>query len=103
MLYDRLVRDIAGAQLAIISGDNAEANTLLLHAQDIVLELQATLDPTVWDGARGMQELYRYVYGELISANIRKDGERVACCLRIVEPLRDAWHEAALIAAGSTA
>ena len=34
MLYDRLVRDIAGAELAIATATFSEANTLLLHAQD---------------------------------------------------------------------
>jgi flagellar secretion chaperone FliS len=101
MLYDRLVRDIAGAELAITSGDNAEANGLLLHAQDIVVELQSSLDVTIWEGGRGLQELYRYLYSELIKANIHKDKTKVGVCLRIVEPLRDAWHEAALLAAGS--
>ena len=103
MLYDRLVRDITGAQLAMIAGENSEVNTLLLHAQDIVVELQSSLDTTVWDGAKGLQELYRYLYEQLISANITKNVAKVGVCLRIVEPLREAWHEAALITAGGVA
>ena len=103
MLYDRLVRDIAGAELAIASGEHSEANSLLLHAQDIVVELQASLDVTVWEGGKGLQELYRYLYSELIKANIHKDRSKVAVCLRIVEPLREAWHEAAILAAGGVA
>lgn len=101
MLYDRLVRDIGGAELAIMSGDRTEANSLLLHAQDIVVELQSSLDITLWEGGRGLQEIYRYLYSELINANIHKDKAKVAVCLRIVEPLREAWHEAALLTAGS--
>ena len=103
MLYDRLVRDITCAQIAIASGDTAEVNTLLLHAQDIVVELQSSLDTSIWDGARGLQELYRYLFTELISANIHKDAKKVATCLRIVEPLREAWHEAALLTVGGVA
>ena len=103
MLYDRLVRDIAGAELAIATATYAEANTLLLHAQDIVLELQTSLDMRSWSGAQGLSELYTYLYGELIAANTTKDASRLAVCLRIGEPLRSAWHEAAAIAAGAVA
>jgi flagellar secretion chaperone FliS len=95
MLYDRLARDLAGAELAITTAAHGEANTLLLHAQEIVLELQVSLDPTVWSGAKGLSELYSYLYTELIAANTTKDAKRVATCGRIVEPLRTAWHEAA--------
>lgn len=102
MLYDRLVRDIAGAELAIATATFSEANTLLLHAQDIVLELQSSLDTRTWSGAPGLSALYTYLYGELIAANTTKDATRLAVCLRIVEPLRSAWHEAAtLVASGS--
>ncbi len=102
MLYDRLVRDITGAELAITTATFSEANTLLLHAQDIVLELQSSLDTRTWSGAQGLSALYTYLYGELIAANTTKDAARLAVCLRIVEPLRSAWHEAAvLVAAGA--
>jgi flagellar protein FliS len=100
MLYDRLVRDLNGAELAIMSGDLSEANSHLMHAQDIVLELRTSLDTTVWRGGPGLSELYSYIYGELIQANVRKEKQRVTACLKLVEPLRDAWHEAALIAVG---
>ncbi len=95
MLYDRLAGDLAGAELAIRSAAHGEANALLLHAQEIVLELQVSLDLSVWAGAKGLSELYTYLYRELIAANMAKDAPRVAVCSRIVEPLRTAWHEAA--------
>lgn len=101
MLYDRLVRDIAGAELAIATATFSEANTLLLHAQDIVLELQSSLDTRTWSGAQGLSALYTYLYGELIAANTTKDAARLGVCLRIVEPLRSAWHEAATLVAGA--
>lgn len=103
MLYDRLVRDLHGADLAIVSAEIAEAHSLLTHAQDIILELQSSLDLSAWSGAKGLYELYSYIYGELIQANVKKDRDRVATCLRLIEPLRDAWHEAALLAAGGVA
>jgi flagellar secretion chaperone FliS len=102
MLYDRYVRDLTGAELAIIGGEYTEANAHLLHAQDIVMELRTTLDVSVWKDGAGLSELYSYMYQELVQANIRKDSDRVAAVRRLVEPLRDAWHEAALIAASAS-
>lgn len=96
MLYDRLVRDLVTAEDAVRGGDRALASENLLHAQAIVLELRTSLDLDVWDGARGLADLYSYLHAELIQANIKKDAPRVAACRRLVEPLRDAWREAAL-------
>ena len=103
MLYDRLAGDLAGAELAIRSEANGDANALLIHAQEIVLELQVSLDQSAWGGAKGLSELYMYLYAELIAANMTKDSARVAVCSRIVEPLRAAWHEAATGVLGATA
>lgn len=101
MLYDRLVRDLRGAQLAITAGEHAEVNTLLLHAQEIILELQSTLNVDAWSGGKGLYELYTFVYSELIQANVRKDVRRLEVCLNIIEPLQSAWHDAALQVAGA--
>ena len=95
MLYDRLVLDIERAERAQSTGDHAEANTHLTHAQDIVSELVVTLDVTVWSGGPGLKALYTHLLTELISANLTHDAERTRACRDLVEPLRDAWHEAA--------
>ncbi len=95
MLYDRLALDLERAALALAAGDRAEANTELQHAQDIVLELQASLDVDAWEGGARLSALYTWLVTELITANVRGDQRRVADCRKVVEPLRDAWREAA--------
>lgn len=96
MLYDRLVRDLVTAEDALRTGDLATASTELMHAQDIVLELRTSLDLTVWAGAQGLSDLYTYLHGELVKANLQKDAARIATCRGLVEPLRDAWRTAVL-------
>ena len=96
MLYDRLVRDLVTAEQSLRDGDLPAANAGLLHAQAIVLELRASLDLDVWDGAQGLADLYTFLHSELITANVRKDAERTRRCRSLVEPLRDAWRDAAL-------
>jgi len=96
MLYDALVRDLVIAEDTLNgSRDLRLVNDRLVHAQAIVLELQAGLDPTKWEGGPGLARLYGFLHDELVKANIEKDAVRVASCRLLVEPLRQAWHDAA--------
>jgi flagellar protein FliS len=99
MLYDRLVLDLTRAEDALRSGDRAAGAGRLMHAQDILLELRASLDVTTWSGATGLARLYGFLLTELIGANVQADPDRVASCRGLIEPLRDAWRDAALAAA----
>jgi flagellar protein FliS len=102
MLYDRLVRDLHQGEEALRNGNREQAGELLTHAQDIILELRTTLDVDAWSGAAGLASLYGWLLTELIGANVGRDADRVAACRALVEPLRDAWREAAtLIADGN--
>lgn len=101
MLYDRLVLDLQTGEQAIRAGDRETASDKINHAQEIILELRTTLDVDVWEGAAGLAALYSWLLTELIQANIRLDAAKVAACRGIVEPLRDAWREAAVAAASA--
>ena len=95
MLYDRLLLDLNRAVRAQESQDWAVASENLVHAQAIVAELSASLKLDAWDGAKGLFELYTFVSAALIEANIRREPERTRSCITLLEPLRDAWHQAA--------
>jgi flagellar protein FliS len=95
MLYDRLVIDLVQGEEALRAGDREQASDKIIHAQEIVLELRTTLDLDAWSGAPGLANLYGFLLTELIGANIARDADRVAACRKLVEPLRDAWREAA--------
>ena len=96
MLCDRLSLDLQRASSALEGGEPAAAHEPLLHAQDIVLELNASLRAEAWDGGPGLASLYDYLLRELMTANVRKDLAATTACLRIVEDLRDTWRQAAL-------
>lgn len=95
MLYDRLVLDLQRAEAAQRAEDRSAAFTHLTHAQDIISELASTLDRDVWDGAEPLMGVYTFLLTELVNANITGDADRTAGCRALVEPLRDAWHQAA--------
>ena len=96
MLYDRLVLDLVNAEQAARSANIAKMSSELQHAQAIVLELRTSLDVSAWDGAQALSDLYTYLYGELVGANVKADAERIVTCRGLVEPLRDAWRQAAI-------
>lgn len=95
MLYDRLLLDITRAGDALEVRDYEQVNNMLTHAQDIIMELESSLDPTAWSGGPALMELYRFLHNELISANVGKDATRIASCHALIEPLADAWKTAA--------
>ncbi|MGI5169978.1 flagellar export chaperone FliS [Spirillospora sp. CA-253888] len=96
MLYDRLVLDLLKAEEALLAGDREDASARLQHAQDIVIELRASLDASVeWGGTAGLAELYGFLLTTLIRANVHADASLAAACRELVEPLRDAWRAAA--------
>lgn len=95
MLYDRLILDLGTGEEAFRNGDRELGSAKVMHAQDIVLELRTTLDVDAWSGAPGLASLYGFILTELIGANIARDADRVASCRKLLEPLRDAWREAA--------
>lgn len=96
MLYDRLVRDVVAAEQALLAGEVAAAHNELVHAQAIVSELRTSLDVDAWSGGPGLAALYEFVSAELVGANVAKEVARVVACRELLEPLRDAWREAAL-------
>jgi flagellar secretion chaperone FliS len=103
MLYDRLALDLERAQAALRAGDRQEANAQLQHAQDIVLELRSSLRIDAWEGGPRLAALYTWLIGELVQANVKADRNRVSSCLQVVEPLRDAWRQAAATLAATPA
>jgi flagellar secretion chaperone FliS len=96
MLYDRLVLDLQRGEQSLLAEGRAAASEHLQHAQEIIMELWTSLDLDAWDGARGLASIYSFLLTELVQANVAGDAARVKTCRGLVEPLRDAWREAAI-------
>lgn len=96
MLYDRLLLDLTRGADAQSVGDRSAANTHLIHAQDIVLELASSLRPEGWSGGPALASLYAFMHTELVGANVACDPERTNAVRALVEPLAEAWRQAAL-------
>jgi len=97
MLYDRLVLDLSRAEQAQLAGDRELAHNNLMHAQEIVQELLNSLNQDAWEGGQGLAALYTWLLQELVAANLSGDAMRTASCrTETVEPLAEAWKQAAL-------
>lgn len=99
MLYDRLVMDLALAETAMRDEDHETTGNRLGQAQEILLELYATLDLSIWPQGESLAQLYLWMVGQLSQSRITQQPQLITDCRTLVEPLRDAWHEAARIQA----
>jgi flagellar protein FliS len=99
MLYDGVLKSLALTREAY-SWDEDEPrrleviNTQLLKAQQIIFELQDSLNHEVeGEFPQIMQRLYDYHSRRLFEANLRKQIEPVEEVERLFHELRDAWAE----------
>jgi flagellar protein FliS len=102
MLYDRLILDLTIAEAAMHTADHETTGYRLQHAQEILLELWASLDETAWPEGAQLRSLYLWLVNELIACRLPPQPERLAECRLLLEPLRDAWKQAVELASAST-
>lgn len=96
MLCERLVLDVQRGLEAQRAGSIEESHRQLVHAQEIVLELHASLRTEEFDGALGLSSLYDFLHTQLVRANVGKDPVITEGCLGLVSDLCATWREAAL-------
>jgi len=95
MLYDRLLLDLARAEAAQNAENWPVASEQLLHAQAIIAELQSSLKVDEWDGGPGLFALYTYINTSIIKSNVNRNVFLTTECIGLIEPLRQAWVDAA--------
>lgn len=93
MLYNGMVKFIMQGINAIEKKDIEKANSSIIRAQDIITELQNTLDKN-YNVSKSLNILYDYMYRRLLEANIGKDTDILNEVLFFARDLRDTWTEA---------
>ena len=98
MLFDGCLRFTAAATKAFdepnFAKKNEGINNNLIKAQNIVAELQSSLDMTVPGELPGtLYRLYDYVLNNLQQANLKKDLKPIEEAEKVINELRDAWAE----------
>lgn len=96
MLYDGAIKYLNLALQTMPAKDLEGTHRNLLKAQAIILELMSVLDRDLGgEMATNLYNLYDYMYIQLVQANIQHKPELVAEVIKLLEPLRGAWNEAA--------
>jgi flagellar protein FliS len=98
MLFDGYLRFTSAAKNAWKEEDmikkNEGINNNLIRAQNIVTELQSSLDMSVPGDLPGtLYRLYDYVLTNLQQANLAKDIQKVEEADKVIAELREAWAE----------
>ncbi len=93
MLYNGCIKNIENAQRAISEKNPGQAHEHIVKAQDIVIELMATLNMD-YDISQRLLSVYDYIYNQMVEANIRKDLELLEEIQGFLSDLRDTWQDA---------
>ena len=99
MLYNGCLKFMKLAKRAMAEGKFEEKNINLIKAQNIIQEMQITLNREI-EVADGMSQLYEYIYNRLIEANMKNDAEILEEAEGQVTELRDTWKQAMALVKG---
>lgn len=93
MLYDGAIKFINIAKLNIEKGDVVKAHEAIIRAEDIVIELNASLNMD-YEVSKNLRSIYDFVMEKLVDGNIKKDVKPLDEALELLTDLRDTWKEA---------
>lgn len=96
MLYAKVVLLLRQAEKALEEKKYEESNTFLLRVQDIISELDRTLDMDQGgEIAQNLRKLYQFYYLETLKANLKKDAVFLQPVIVFFETFRDVWLDIA--------
>ncbi|WP_214845260.1 MULTISPECIES: flagellar export chaperone FliS [unclassified Exiguobacterium] len=97
MLYEGLIKFAMMAKRNIEQGNIQDKNTYIQKAQAIIMELQLTLNKSI-SLSTDLNNLYDYMQGRLIDANIKNDVAAIDEVIGFAEEFRETWKEAMKLA-----
>lgn len=92
MLYNGAIKFCNKAIEAIEKKEVSSSHMYLVRVQDIVTELQATLD-TQYPIGEEMDRLYTFIKQLLVEANIEKNISKINDALDLIREFRDTWQQ----------
>lgn len=93
MLYNGALKFIGLSKIHIEKKDIPKANESIIRAQDIIQELNITLNMD-YEMSTGLRSIYTYILEVLVDANISKEIKYLDEAAEMVTELRDTWKEA---------
>lgn len=97
MLYDGAIRFLKQARIDIQNRDYQKKNAALLRAQEIVFELNASLNMELGgDICKHLRSLYAFIWKSLNQVNVKNDVGLLDRLTAILEELAGAWRKISL-------
>ncbi len=94
MLYEGAIRFLNIAREKLQEGDYALKGVYIGKAQDIVLELNNSLNmDAAPEMANDLRALYNFIYRTLNEANIERSDTKISQCVDILSELHGAWEQ----------
>lgn len=94
LLYEKMESDLTIARGALAKQDIVLFAQRVNHSQRIVCELRGALDHEIGgEISRNLEALYDYLFHEHLQAIIERDDSHIENCLKVLEPLLDAWRK----------
>lgn len=97
MLYNGAIKFCVQGKAAINNKNVQEAHRLIMRAQDIIQELQITLDHK-YPISEELHRMYDFILYQLAEANMAKSTEQLDIAADFIREMRDTWAEATKVA-----
>lgn len=97
MLYNGCIKFMNLAEIFIDEKNLEKVNINIQKAQDIINELNLTLNMDI-EISTNLRQLYDFINSRLLDANINKDKTALDDAKTIVSEMRDTWKEAMVLA-----
>lgn len=91
LLCEGALKFVRLAKKAMEEKDYAGANSYIIRAEDIVMELNESLDMD-YEISKNLRSLYNFIYQKLIEANIKKDPAAISEIEPLLEDLKETWQ-----------
>lgn len=92
MLYNGAIKFMNIAKYSIENKEMEKAHNSLVRAQDIVAELNYSLDMK-YDISNELRDLYDFIMSKLVEGNINKDISAIEDAVGIISEMRDTWKD----------
>jgi flagellar protein FliS len=99
LLCEGALKFVRLAKKAMEEKDYAGANSYIIRAEDIVMELNLSLDMD-YEISKNLRSLYNFIYQKLIEANIKKDPVAISEIEPLLEDLKETWQRAYIEVSG---
>lgn len=95
MLYQNSIERLEKTKNLINNKNLSEANKQIIRVQDIITELNVSLDLKAGgEISQNLRSLYNYMNRRLIEANLKKDIEIIDEVKNMIKELLETWKEA---------